>query len=328
MTFDITIGNPPYNNDIYLDFIEFGHNISNKYTCMIVPAKWQAKSGIKNEKFRERLVPFMDKITVYKDSTEIFDIEEWGGICYFLLNKDTTYCKNIRFRSNKNINLNQEYEEHLENPLTLYPNKIIQIINKVKAHGLDKGIVSDNINLARCIFVDEQDYGEKDRYQDSVEIMQGETLVGYRKATELKTIENIDKWKIICSIMPGAVSQMDSQGKALGMFKMTILKPYQVPKGSFPVLKYFDTENECKSFVSYFNTKTISFLYFLGCCGTTLTYEFFRFIPNTTWDKLYCDNNVVYDNISNEVQLYSKFDFDESEIKIIESLIKSRSQNS
>ena len=45
--FDVVIGNPPYNNDIYLDFVQVGHKLSNKYSCWITPAKWQAKGGAK-----------------------------------------------------------------------------------------------------------------------------------------------------------------------------------------------------------------------------------------------------------------------------------------
>ncbi len=39
MKFDVVIGNPPYNNDLYLDFVTLGHQLSTKYTCMITPAK-------------------------------------------------------------------------------------------------------------------------------------------------------------------------------------------------------------------------------------------------------------------------------------------------
>lgn len=43
--FDVVIGNPPYNNDLYLDFVQLGYQLSSNYVCMITPAKWQAKGG-------------------------------------------------------------------------------------------------------------------------------------------------------------------------------------------------------------------------------------------------------------------------------------------
>lgn len=62
MKFDVVIGNPPYNNDIYLDFVTLGHQLSAQYTIMITPAKWQAKGGKKNEDFRKNIVPYMSHI--------------------------------------------------------------------------------------------------------------------------------------------------------------------------------------------------------------------------------------------------------------------------
>ena len=41
MKFDVVIGNPPYNKGMDLDFVDLGYKISNKYTVMITPAKWQ-----------------------------------------------------------------------------------------------------------------------------------------------------------------------------------------------------------------------------------------------------------------------------------------------
>lgn len=45
MDFDVVVGNPPYNNDMYLDFVMQGHTLSKQFTLMITPAKWQAKGG-------------------------------------------------------------------------------------------------------------------------------------------------------------------------------------------------------------------------------------------------------------------------------------------
>lgn len=79
MKFDVVIGNPPYNNDVYLDFVTLSHQLSSQYTCMITPAKWQAKGGEKNEKFRRDIVPYMSHIVYYPDCSDVFDITSWGG---------------------------------------------------------------------------------------------------------------------------------------------------------------------------------------------------------------------------------------------------------
>ena len=43
--FNIVVGNPPYNKDIYLDFVRQGHKLATDYSLWITPAKWQAKGG-------------------------------------------------------------------------------------------------------------------------------------------------------------------------------------------------------------------------------------------------------------------------------------------
>ena len=77
MKFDVTVGNPPYNNDIYLDFVTLGHKLAKQYTCMITPAKWQAKTDgkpkgsktpDKNEQFRQNIAPYMEKIVFMPDT--------------------------------------------------------------------------------------------------------------------------------------------------------------------------------------------------------------------------------------------------------------------
>ena len=72
--FNNIIMNPPYNNDIYLDFVTLAHKIASDTVVAITPAKWQAKGGAKNEDFRKNIVPYMSKIVCYKYSRDIFDI--------------------------------------------------------------------------------------------------------------------------------------------------------------------------------------------------------------------------------------------------------------
>ena len=65
MKFDVVIGNPPYNKGMDLDFVDLGYKLSNKYTVMITPAKWQtaaddysgcASKNINYKQFREMYV--------------------------------------------------------------------------------------------------------------------------------------------------------------------------------------------------------------------------------------------------------------------------------
>ncbi len=89
MHLDVVIGNPPYNNDIYIPFVEMGYNLASNCSVFITPAKWQAKGGEKNENFRRNIVPHMSKIVYYPDCHDIFDIAVQGGISYYLIDKNT-----------------------------------------------------------------------------------------------------------------------------------------------------------------------------------------------------------------------------------------------
>ena len=357
--FDVVIGNPPYNNDLYLDFVQLGYQLSSNYVCMITPAKWQAKTDgkpagsktpDKNEQFRETIAPHMSKIVYYKDSTDIFNIEEWGGISYFLIDKDIHNIKKIKSICSKNKVLNSEYEDHDEIYITLLPRNILSIIGKagqlgegfkqslyVKNTDHGESSIAGQLGFKRFTYTSEQERGEKLKQAGYVEVMQGDKVVGYKDIRDLFTQINIDKYKCIASIMPGAVAAFDTNGKVLGMFKIVSIKPYQVPKGSFPVLMYYDTQYECDSFISFMNTKLVAFLYYLGTCGTTLTKEFFRFVPDPNdWTCTYVDAphpNVVPDEKGyytldgkKYCSLYARYKLTPEEINIIESVIKERKQ--
>ena len=335
--FDVVIGNPPYNNDIYLDFVTLADQLASQATCMITPAKWQAKTDgkpkgsktdDKNETFRKNIVPRMSDIIFYTDTHEIFDIAEWGGISYFLIDKDTHLIKNIKAICSKNSALASETEEHDETSPILLPRKILQIIGKMGqlGEGFKQSLYVKNtdhgepclmgqLGFKRQTFTGEQDRGElKPCGTDYVEVMQGEKVVGYRQIRDLFTTLNLDKWKCITSIIVSGSCSFDSSGYSQRYINIYKIAPYQVPKGSFPVLKYFDSEDGAKSFISYFDTKLIKFLTILGICGTTLTREFFRFVPDPG----------NFDHIFTDKELYDKYNLTPEEIAIIESIIKER----
>ena len=333
--FGVVIGNPPYNNDAYLDFVTKGHQLSSNLTCMITPAKWQAKTdakvgkdGIdKNIQFREEIVPYMSDIVFYPDSHDIFDIGEHGGISYYIINKEKQPEKKVTIKC-KNDNFNAESEIHDEINTTLLNRTVLSIIGKAGTLGggfkqslyvknTDHGeeTIEGTLGFKRQTFVNEQDRGEALKKLGYVEVMQGEKVCGYKKISELYTTEKIDKYKIITSILvSGGSSYMNERGEFSRYFNSYIIGPNQVPKGSFPVIRYFNTLDEAKSFNSYCNTKIFQFLFCIGVCGTTLTKEFFRFIPDPG----------KFDHIFTDQELYEKYNLTDEEIKIIESVIKER----
>lgn len=363
MKFDVVIGNPPYNNDMYLDFVTLAHQLSSKYTCMITPAKWQAKTDgkpagsktpDKNEQFRKNIVPYMSDIIFFRDTKDVFDIGESGGISIVLLDSQVHSTKDVGLSCKKNSVFNTAgLEHHDETSVVLLSHRILNIIGKVGQLGegfkqslyvknTDHGepSIMGKLGFKRFTYTSEQERGEKLKQAGYVEVMQGDKVVGYKSVSDLFTTVNLDKYKCIQSCMPvqGSSSPFaNDTGKALGSNLVMINKPYQVPKGSFQILKYFDTKEGALSFKSYINSKLMSFLQFVGLCGATMTKEFFRFIPDPNdWTCIYVDaphpgvtpdDKGIYtlDGVK-YCSLYARYNLDQDDINIIESVIKERKQ--
>lgn len=357
MKFDVVVGNPPYNNDIYLDFVTLGHHLSTQYTLMITPAKWQAKtdgkpagskSPDKNVKFRKNIVPFMSKIVYYPCTEDLFDIREVSGISYYIINKRINNKRTIKIVCKRNSRINSNWEIHDEKIPQLCNIKILNVLGKMGQLGEDSfkqskyvknvdtgesGILGQ-LGFKRFTYTSEQDRGEKLKQAGYVEIMQGDKVCGYKSISNLFTTDKLDKYKCITSCMTSG-SVFGDSSKVLGAPKVHAILPYQVPKGSFPVIKYFDSLSECNSLISFIESKTCSFAIFLGQCGTTLTKEFFRFVPNPNdWTVTYVDEphqGVVPDekgyykyNGVRYCSLYARYKLSKEDINIIESIIKTR----
>ena len=320
---------PPYNpSDLYIDFVELAHKIASENIVAITPAKGiNGKADAKNDKFRKEIVPYISKAVLSRSGHDIFEVDENAGICYYLIDNEEHKIKLVKNICTDNQQIRSDFEEHDETVLNLYNRKILSIIGKVGTLGegfkqslyvknTDHGeeTIAGTLGFKRQIFTGEQDRGEQTPQPNYVEVMQGEKVVGYRAVSELFTTLNLNKYKCTCSCMMGYSAMFLGKNKVIGSPYINIIGPNQVPKGSFPVLKYFDTEQEAKSFQSYIHSKLCSFLFFLGICGATITAQFFRFIPDPK----------VFDHIFTDEELYKKYDLTAEEINIIESVIKSR----
>lgn len=154
MKFNAIIGNPPYNNDAYIDFVTKGHAIATDYSLWITPAKWQAKSGQKNEAFRQNIVPHMKKIVYYPDCGDVFDIRLQGGVAYYLCNKKVHDIKQIKQSCSRIRQFNGTSNRQFNQDVFLDTDICYNICKKVGC--FDKGFryfipkwtaIKDNINI-------------------------------------------------------------------------------------------------------------------------------------------------------------------------------------
>lgn len=151
MTFDVIIGNPPYQlskatenstnsnaafaSAIYPLFIDQALKLSPRFLIMITPSRWMTKSGqgISNE-WVERMIRmnhFME-IHDFIDSTDCFNgVDIMGGVSYFLLNPSYIgKCKFVCHRG-KEISTYIDFLDSFKIGMVIRDPKSIEIIKKV-----------------------------------------------------------------------------------------------------------------------------------------------------------------------------------------------------
>ena len=162
----------------------------------------------------------MSKIVYYRDTTEIFNITDDGGISYFLMNKTINPYKMVKCVCSKNKSLESDWEIHDEKEVVLLPRKILKVLGKMGQLGEDSfkqskyvknvdtgesGIMGQ-LGFKRFTYTSEQDRGELLKQAGYVEIMQGSKVCGYKSIKELFTTDRIEKYKVTTSCMWGGAS--------------------------------------------------------------------------------------------------------------------------
>lgn len=84
MNFNVVVGNPPYNSDIYLEFIRLAEGLAGMHSY-VIPAKWQVKAN--SEFMRLHIQPHISHLVYYPSCGDVFEIRDPGGICYYKYDK-------------------------------------------------------------------------------------------------------------------------------------------------------------------------------------------------------------------------------------------------
>lgn len=294
MEFDLVIGNPPYNNDLYLDFVTVAQHLSSKYTVMITPAKWQAKGGKKNEDFRKNVVPYMSKIVYYPDTLDVFAIADSCGICYYIIDKDIHDECEVTNKSSIRSDLNSVQKREILRKQSLWNvgNSIVEHIGQVNSFKVG-------------------DVQKRKKYTVSIN-----TQSSIMRGFAIKEQDDNGKWRIRQDLVGKGGAIFDKDGKVVVLGKITILDANSSNvSGTSKCIFTSDNEIEIKSFVSYINTKLVAFLMLITLNGlTVINNETFRFVPMPG----------AFDHIFTDEELYKKYNLTNEEINIIESIIKER----
>ena len=293
MNFDIVIGNPPYNKDIYLDFITLGHKLATKYTCMIVPAKWQTKSGNNNEKFRKSIVPHMREVVYYPDCLDIFAISEADGITYFIIGKDLCDKALVINKNNYQPLINSAETRSIRGGESLW-NIGNQIVQKLYGKKYELRIIDD-----------------ADRLEYTVSI--SKMWCGSRVSSGAW---DFDKSAIKPEYVGKGGVLFNPTGDIRLLGKTEILRKRQTSEsGSSLNVFTSDNKDEVDSFYSWLHTKLISFLLLIYLSSS-------KIIKDSTWR--YITDPGHFDHIFTDQELYTKYNLTQEEINVIEAVIKER----
>ena len=317
MTFDVIIGNPPYQladggnaasaKPLYHLFVQQAIRLSPRYLSMIIPARWYS-GGKGLDEFRDLMLndTRLSYLVDYFDSNDCFPgIDLSGGVCYFLWDQQHSGDCIVRSIINGKESIIQRPLIEKGNDSFVRFNSSISILEKIK------------------------------QFQESSFIQ----LVSSRKPFGIATNEKIDTEKGINGIKiyaypkNGYIESSKVSANKQSVYKPKVLISYAYgERGNFPYLVIgkpfigevnsccsetylmigpFDTTNECENVMSYIRTKFFRFLVLLRKNTQHATSKVYQFVPLQDFSHPWTDE-----------MLYKKYSLTEDEIAFIESMIR------
>jgi len=204
MTFDIVIGNPPYQSSaekmclskpLYNHFAIKAMKISDKH-IFVIPSKWLV-GGKGLDNFRDKMVEDHKLVFIksYENSSNVFEnVNISGGVMYYLY--DNNYDNKGRVIVNGDTKEVRSYD--ILNKKSKFTN---DIINKIKNVCKDK-----NIDFLSCITLSTSLSGietndkriTKERIEGSVECYINDGSIEYINKMYVNKNFNFNTWKLIC----------------------------------------------------------------------------------------------------------------------------------
>ena len=315
MTFDVIIGNPPYQLEdggfgisarpIYHLFINQAKKLNPRYLSMIVPARWFA-GGKGLDEFRNEMLTD-NRIRIIHDYPQAYEcfpgVQIKGGVCYFLWDRDHRgLCRVTTHKENKT-------SKPMERPLLergcesfIRYNEAISILYKVldkKEESLYDYVSSRNPFGMNTTFHGTQD-GEIKLYEN-----QGISFI--HKENVLKNQDMIKSYKVF---IPRAGSGSDSFPHPILGYPF-IGEPNSVCTETYMFIGPFKDSLEVENVISYIKTRFMRFLVMLKKVTQDTTKSVYQFVPLQDFSEPWSDE-----------KLYKKYNISKEEIAFIESMIR------
>lgn len=322
LKFDVVCGNPPYNNDMYLDFVLRGHELSSNYDLWITPAKWQAKLGERNDSFRELITPYISSLIFYKNPLDVFPDTPMcnDSLSIYLVDKIKHVDKTFIISGKSTLVKNWDIEDGFD-----INSDYRQI--KMKVLSRSERLLDGSLFSPQKSYFTSKNFGEVDNGK-IIEDLNSPYILKNAKRTfsisvkDLKHLDEIDAYKCYIS------------GYLVDCPLVNILKPNEVSVRGDVLLGFGDSFT-CESIKSYYQSRLIWYLIY-GLNMGNLNTQAFKFVPDPcSFDKVYedkpldgytPDTNGEYidkDGV-HHCSLYIKYKLTEDEINVIESVIRER----
>ncbi len=323
MTFDVIIGNPPYQMDdggaqasatpIYNLFVEQALKLKPRYLSMIIPSRWFS-GGRGLDMFRKKMLSdaHLRSIHDFFNSNDVFPgIDLSGGVCYFLWDRDKKGdCEITSVLNGKTTQMTRPLIEKGASTFIRF-NQAINIIHKIWKY---------NEESFSTIVSSQKPFGLRTYVQGYEKSKQNDILLYSNK--------NADKGG------EGYISLNDvvSHKEWVSMYKVYVSRAYG-ERGDFPYLvigkPFFGEQNSCctetylvigpaenandaKHIITYMRTKFFRFLVLLTKNTQDAPAKVYQFVPLQDFSEPWTDE-----------KLYKKYNLSEEEIAFIESMIRS-----
>lgn len=335
MTFDVIIGNPPYQSDdgggdttkssqpLYNKFMNLGIQLASNYILMIMPSRWLSGGKQILDVFRRDMIEskHIKSIYNYNNPKDVFgDVRIAGGVLYMLYDKSNEYnttefynCTLLdKSKTQKQLNKYTYFDAHNKQQYLVVTDKYADsIIEKIENSGdtIGIGIQYDPFGL----LADFEDSVVP--FENSVKVICSNGRETYTERERItRSVDKIDKYKVcVAKASPEGGSfdpKADQRKKVLTI--NGILNPREICTITYFVIGSTNTLKEAQSLLSLVKTKFFRYLVMVTISGMNLSQRNFRFIPQIK----------DFTHPWTDEELYKKYNLTQEEIDYIESTIK------
>ena len=302
---------------VYNLFVEGAKKLQPRFISMITPSRWFT-GGKGLDEFRASMLQDrrLRKIIDYADNEVLFkNVSIVGGVNYFLW--DAAYegdCEVSSIRGNKTVKMSRDLSEY---DIFIRNNNALMLIRRMEK---SDDIKMDSVVFARNVFGISSD----SRGQDIRDTAHPIALFSSQKSNSMaktyialsdvvKQQELVGKYKVIMGkVVPrgGEVGVDPSIGYRVTS-TLQVLSPESAFTDSYLLLAAFDGKTEAVNFAEYMCLRFPRFLLHETYSSMNISKQNFRFVPFLDYTKKWTDK-----------ELYSRYECNEEEISMIESLIR------